>query len=299
MTRFFPKACCVLLAMACAANAQVPARPMGKFYIVGMGTAPDLITLRAQKAIAQAGIILLDDGDRNGDWAAMIKGKEIWTYTPHDLRRYYGIDPKTLPDAAQRAQAEAQDAARKALSNRIRSAVEQGKTIACLEGGDPMMYGFTLFLELLPPDLPSEVVPGIGAFQAASAAVKMEPPYGYDTSAVILTMGDWPGRVDTNEKLMAAGSTMVFYTMSVDYPSLFAQLKRYYAEDTPVAIVSDAGDLARQKVIRSTVGKFLTEVDYKSIPMDRHLLMVGKFLKVGQARKDALVPRSPAPAPKK
>jgi hypothetical protein len=30
-------------------------------------------------------------------------------------------------------------------------------------------------------------------------------------------MSDWPGRVDLNEKLMAAGSTMVFYTMNLDY----------------------------------------------------------------------------------
>ena len=60
--------------------------------------------------------------------------------------------------------------------------------------------------------------------QAASATLKMSPPYGYDTNAVILTMGDWPGRVDTNEKLMATASTMVFYTMGIDYASLFAQL---------------------------------------------------------------------------
>ena len=156
------------------------------------------------------------------------------------------------------------------------------------------MYGMTLFLEMLPADLPSEIVPGIGAFQAASAAVKMSPPYGYDTNAVILTMADWPGRVDTNEKLMAAGSTMVFYTMGLNYPSLFAQLKRHYAEDTPVAVVNDAGDLSHQKVIRSTVGRFLQEVDHQNLPVERHILLVGKFLRVGQARKDFLVPRAPA-----
>jgi precorrin-2 methylase len=73
-----------------------------------------------------------------------------------------------------------------------------------------MMYGLTLFLEMLPADLPSEIVPGIGAFQAASAAVKMSPAYGYDTSAVVLTMADWPGRVDTNEKLMATEAPWCF-----------------------------------------------------------------------------------------
>jgi precorrin-4 methylase len=206
------------------------------------------------------------------------------------LRRYYGVDPKTLQDRTQRSQAENLDKRRHDLAEKIRSAVQQGKVVACLESGDPMMYGMTLFLELLPADLPSEIVPGVGAFQAASAAVKMSPPYGFDTSAVILTMGDWPGRSDTNDKLMALGSTMVFYTMGLDYPMVFAQLKRYYPGNTPVAVVCNAGDPDRQKVIRSTVERFLEDVDFRSFPRGRDLLLVGKFLEVGQARKDFLVP---------
>lgn len=34
----------------------------GKFFIVGMGTAPDLITLRAQNSIARADILLAEEG---------------------------------------------------------------------------------------------------------------------------------------------------------------------------------------------------------------------------------------------
>ena len=276
-----------VIALSCLSLAA--AGQAGRFYIVGMGTAPDLITVRAQKVIARADIVLTEE-DSDGDWAGLIRGKEVWHW-PRTFRRYYGVDPKTLEDRAQRDQAEAMDKLRHALADKIRSAVEQGKTVACLEGGDPMMYGLTLFLEMLPADLPSEIVPGIGAFQAASAAVKMSPPYGYDTNAVILTMADWPGRADTNEKLMATGSTLVFYTMGLNYPSLFGQLERHYPADTPVAVVSNAGDLSGQTVIRSTVGRFLQEVDYRNLPADRHMLLVGKFLRVGQARKDSLVPR--------
>ena len=137
-----------------------------------------------------------------------------------------------------------------------------------------------------------EIVPGVGSFQAGSAAVKMSPPYGYDTSAFILTMGDWLGTSDPNAKLMAPGSTMVFYTMGLDYPTVFAQLKRFYAADTPVAVVCNAGDPGQQEVIRSTVGRFLQDVDFHSFPKRRDLLLVGKFLQVGQARKDFLVPRA-------
>ncbi len=57
-------------------------------------------------------------------------------------------------------------------------------------------------------------------------------------------------RVDVNEKLMATGSSMIFCTMLLDYPTVFSQLKRHYPADTPVAVVIDAGDRKNQKVIR-------------------------------------------------
>ena len=290
--------CLVLLATGGIVAAKTTAPPMGKFYIVGMGTAPDLITVRAQKVIARADVLIGEEGSFEKDWVDLAKGKEIWQW-PHNFRRLYGVDPATLKDADQRVLAESLDKTRRQLIEKIRSAVAAGKVVACLEGGDPMMYGMTLFLEMLPAGVPSEIVPGIGAFQAASAALKMSPPYGYDTNAVILTMGDWPGRVDTNEKLMATGSTMVFYTMGMDYPSLFFQLKHFYPAETPVAIVSDAGDQNLQKVLRGTVGRFLDEVDYRGLPVERHMLFVGKFLTVGQARKDFLAPRAPAPDARK
>ena len=277
--------------------AAQPATPaVGKFYIIGMGTAPDLLTLRAQRVIANADILMAKEGSFGTMWGGVARGKETWEY-PRNLRRFYGLDPKTLHDSQQRMQAEGLDKARHQLIDKIASAVAAGKLVACLQSGDPMMYGMTLFLEMLPPSVPTEIVPGIGSFQAASAALKASPPYGYDTNGVILTMGDWPGRADTNEKLMANGSTMVFYMMGIEHPALFAQLQRFYPADTPVAVVSDAGDLTKQRIVRSTVGRFLQEVDYKGLPQGRHILFVGKFLTAGQARKDALVPRT-TPAPK-
>jgi hypothetical protein len=40
-------------------------------------------------------------------------------------------------------------------------------------------------------------------------------------------------------------------------------------------------------VILSTVERFLQEVDYKNLPEESHILL-GKFLKAGQASKDFL-----------
>ena len=286
----------LLIALNGVVAAQTAA-PAGKFYILGMGTAPDLITVRAQKVIARADILMAEEGELRTTWADYARGKEIWEW-PHSLRQFYGADPKNLQNASQRTLAEAMQKTRRQLAEKITAAVEAGKIVASMQSGDPMMFGMTLFLEILPPAVPTEVVPGIGSFQAGSAALKMSPPYGYDTNAVILTMSDWPGRVDLNEKLMASGSTMVFYTMNLDYPPLFQQLKRFYPGDTPVAVVCDAGDQESQKVVRSTVARFLDEVKFTSLPVNRHILFVGKFLVVGQARKD-FTPRITTPsAPK-
>ena len=280
---------CLTLALLCVPPLMRAEAGKGKFYIVGMGTAADLITVRGVEVIKSADIILVGDAQERDFWKDFIKDKEVW-YCPNSLRFMYGADPKTIKDPQRRARAENGVKARQELVDRIHTAVENGKILASLQSGDPMMFGLTFMLEMLPKDFPSEIVPGVGAFQAASAAVKMSPPYGFDTNGVILTLEDWEGRADVNEKLMAAGSTMVFYTMHFDYPKVFAQLGRFYPADTPVAVVCNAGDRESEKVIRSTVGRFLQDVDYKGLPPERHMLLVGKFLTVGQARKD-FVPR--------
>jgi precorrin-4 methylase len=269
------------------ASSAAQAAP-GKFYIVGMGTAPDLITVRAVQVIKSADIILLEQPSERDYWKDFIGDKEVW-YCPHAARVGFGLDPRTVRDPDVRAIVERNAKSRQEAVDKIRKAVEDGKTVAALEGGDPMIYGTTFYLEMLPKDFPSEIIPGIGAFQACSAAVKMSPVFGRDTNSVIVTMDDWPGRSDTNEKLMATETSMIFYTMNLNYPRLFEQLKRHYPPATPVAVVSFAGDRERQQVLRSTVGRFLTEVDYKKLPADAHTLLVGKFLEVGQARNDALL----------
>jgi precorrin-4/cobalt-precorrin-4 C11-methyltransferase len=260
----------------------------GKFYIVGMGTAPDLITLRGVEVIKSADIILLEQPSEKEYWKNFIGNKEVM-YCPHGARVGYGMDPKKVEDPDIRTIVESNAKHRQEAVDKIRKAVEAGKIIAALEGGDPMIYGTTFYLEMLPKDFPSEIVPGVGAFQTVSAAVKMSPVFGYDTNSAIISMDDFPGRKDINEKLMTTQTSMIFYTMGLNYPRLFEQLKRHYPANTPVAVVSFAGERDRQTVVRSTVGKFLTDIDYKKLPVDAHTVLVGKFLEVGQARVDALI----------
>ena len=260
----------------------------GKFYIVGMGTAPDLITVRGVEVIKSADLILLEQPSEFEYWKEFIGTKEVF-YCPHGARVGLGLDPKNVEDPDIRAIVENNAKHRQEAVGRIKKEVEAGKIVVALEGGDPMIYGTTFYLEMLPKDFPSEIVPGIGAFQSVSAAVKMSPVFGYDTDSVIVTMDDFPGRKDINEKLMATQTSMIFYTMGMNYPRLFEQLNRHYPATTPVAVVSFAGERGKQQIVRSTVGRFMKDVDYKKLPNDAHTILVGKFLEVGQARIDALM----------
>jgi precorrin-4/cobalt-precorrin-4 C11-methyltransferase len=275
-----------VVAILLSANAAGMAA--GKFYIVGMGTAPDLITVRGVEVIKSADLILLEQPSELEYWKQFIGKKEVF-YCPHGSRVGLGLDPKEVEDPDIRAIVERNAKQRQEAADRIKKEVEAGKIVAALEGGDPMIYGTTFYLEMLPKDFPSEIVPGVGAFQAVTAAVKRSPVFGYDTNSVIITMDDFTGRKDINEKLMATQTSMIFFTMGLNYPRLFGQLNKHYPASTPVAVVSYGGELEKQQIVQSTVGRFLKDVDYKKLPNDAHTVMVGKFLEVGQARIDALL----------
>ncbi len=48
-----------------------------RFFIVGMGTAPDLMTIRAQNTIARADVLLAEEGAIPSIWSQLAVGKEV------------------------------------------------------------------------------------------------------------------------------------------------------------------------------------------------------------------------------
>jgi precorrin-4/cobalt-precorrin-4 C11-methyltransferase len=209
----------VLAGSAAFAQQKAP----GKLYVVGMGTAADLITLRGAEVVKKADLIVCETEEEAGWWKDMIGDKELYI-APHAARIYLGVNPDNLTDPAAKQLCIDNARIRQEAVDKMVSYVRDGKTVACLQGGDAMMYGTTWYLEMMPDDIDFEVVPGIGAFQAACAAVAHNPVFGNDTNSVIATMADFPGRVDTNDRLMECQTSMIFYTMHLDYPKLFEQL---------------------------------------------------------------------------
>jgi len=243
----------------------------GKLYLVGLGVGDrDNMTIRARKTIAGADVIFAMKGIREG-YADLLSGKEVHE-AGHGLFASFGHHRSA--DKVKAMEREARTV--------IRSAVAAGKTVAILDGGDPMVYGpHTGYLKEF-ADLNPEVVPGLSSFNAANAALLRGVASGQVSHSVIMTaaMGARKGYKgkDSLAELAKTQSTMVFFTMGMNLPEVIKQLRQSYPGDTPIAIVSHAGYREKQKVLKATLDTIIGKLDGGRLPFE-HLIYVGDFLK--------------------
>ncbi len=268
------------IAAACGLAAQhaVAAEKPGaatQLYLVGVGPGdPDLVTIRALNVMKKADL-LFGSSRVKEKFPAELEGKEIidgyWRLFP-----YYGQDPATL-QGEERREAEELAVKRNEFIAKVREAVGQGKTVAIVDSGDPLIYGpWAWCLEEF-EDLRPVVVPGVSCFNAANAALGRGVTHGAHTKSVILTAADWPGKTDTIDKLSAHHSTMALFTMRTDFEEFIKKLSVNYPAETPVAIVIQAGYADKERVIEATLGTILDQVGQKDLPFE-YMIYVGDFL---------------------
>ncbi|MFO7908245.1 MAG: SAM-dependent methyltransferase [Planctomycetota bacterium] len=246
-----------------------------RYYLVGVGPGdPDLLTLRAIKVIDKADVVFCSQR-----WAQRLEkhleGKELhhgyWRLFP-----YYGRQPSEF-EGDERRRCEAITQKRDQFIALVREAVAEGKTVAMLDGGDPLIYGPCAWSLEEFEDLDPVVVPGVSSFNAANAALRRAVTTSDDTKSVILTAADWAGKTDTIEKLAAHQTTMVLFTMRTELREFVEKLAINYPPETPIALVKHAGYADKEEVITSTVGQVLDEIDEAQLPFE-YLIYVGDFL---------------------
>ena len=264
---------CSDLAMPAAPTDTAPSK--ARLYLVGVGPGDaDLITLRAIEAIRQAQVVFCTDGIEK-KFASYVQGKEVVTGYWR-LFEYYGKDPAQL-QGPEREACQRIAARRDEFISKVRRAIGEGKTVAILDHGDPLLYGpWAWCLEEF-EDLHPVVVPGLSCFNAANAALARGITNSQQTKSVILTANDWPGKTDTIEKLSVHGSTMVLFTMRAEFSYFIEQLARHYPPQTPVAVVKYAGYRDKEEVIRGKLGTIVEQIGPERLPFE-YLLYVGDFL---------------------
>lgn len=238
----------------------------GKFYVIGMGCGdPSLLTAEAVSAMGRCDAFIApgDIQDR--------------------FKRYIGGKP-VLFDPMKSGRGEA---AQKTV-DQIKSELAKGRSVAFLDWGDPAIYGAWRWLMRYMQPGEINFVTGIGAFGAGAAAVGRNI-----TCNAMVELTD--GRsVLADEGLIEASAakngTMAIFMAERQLEKVAPLLARYYAPDTPVAVVSKAGFHPGQRVIQGTVGT-LDEMRKQNPDKWLSLIFVGPCLEWEKAQADKYDPQ--------
>jgi precorrin-4/cobalt-precorrin-4 C11-methyltransferase len=185
-------------------------------YIVGAGPGdPDLLTVKAQKLLNRADVILFADS---------LVPKEILQLCRQDAEIIQTAN-KTLEEILP------------IMIERVRS----HKSVVRLHSGDPSLYSaIHEQMQLLgEADIPFEVIPGISAFQAAAAKLKVELTVPGLVQTIILTRISGRTEVPPTEELASLAAhqaSLCLYLSARHVANAQAKLLEYYPDDTLVAI---------------------------------------------------------------
>jgi len=142
----------------------------GRFYGVGLGPGdPELITLKAARIIGAADVVAYHAGVRKESHARRIACSLFPPGVIEEELRYPVTTGTTdHPGGYAGALADFYDESERRLAAHLSA----GRTVVLLAEGDPLFYGSYMYMhDRLSPRFPTEVVPGVPAFAAATAAV--------------------------------------------------------------------------------------------------------------------------------
>lgn len=199
-----------------SANVSVSSNLPAAVYIVGAGPGdPDLLTVKAQKLLAQADVILFADS---------LVPKQILQGVRSDAELVRTAN-KTLEEILP------------LMIDRVRS----GKSVIRLHSGDPCLYGAVQeqMQALVEAGIPFEVVPGISAFQLAAARLRVELTIPALVQSIILTRISGRTEVPEAEELStlaAHQASLCLYLSARHVEASQEKLMQHYPADTPVAI---------------------------------------------------------------
>ena len=188
----------------------------GKVWIVGAGPgSPDLLTLRAARAIEQAEVLIWTDSLVNPQLAAM---------APAHCERI-------------RTSALTLEEVMAVMLDRVAA----GQRVVRLHDGDTCLYSalHEQLCRLLDADVEVEVVPGLSAYQATAAALQAELTIPGLVQTIILSRAGGRTGVPEREELQHLASlqaSLCLYLSARHVEEVQAELLRHYPAETPVAI---------------------------------------------------------------
>lgn len=264
---------------AAVAPASVSAE--GTYHLVSLGPGDiDLITPRALETIRRADLVF-GEPEHQAQLAAYIdfSGREL-TSGYQLLAPFYGQRCADLPPdqrSYREISCETYQAQQAEFVSLVRAAVAAGKRVAMLTNGDPTLFGSDAWTLHALADLKPVVIPGLSTFNAANAALQVR------LGEVVLTEPSQdPHRKDAPEKFASHDRAALVLFRPHDLPSLLARLSKTFAEDTPAALVVNAGYRDQEQIISGTLANL--EANWRqagqieAFDADKALLYVGQAL---------------------
>jgi len=206
-------------------------------WLVGAGPGdPELLTLKAARAIARADVVVHDH----------LVAPEILARIPVRARRIYAGKERDRHTMKQEE-----------INRLLVRLARQGKRVVRLKGGDPFIFGRggEEALALSRAGIACEVIPGITAATGVAAAVGIPLTHRDLAQACVLVTGsrrkgapdlDWKG-------LARPGQTIVVYMGLVGLERVSRELIAHgLAPRTPAAIIQQ-GTMKSQRVVEGTL----------------------------------------------
>ncbi|HPD61285.1 MAG TPA: SAM-dependent methyltransferase, partial [Thermodesulfobacteriota bacterium] len=194
-----------------------------RVYIISIGCSETkLITLEALSAMAKADTFVCSDEVKN-QLAKYIGDKPVLFNPLHSLDQIiHQPGPNLSPEEKEKLLKER----RAEEVKKVIATLNEGKTVAYLEYGDPGVFGSGRFLRDYVSDDKIEIVPGISAFNVSNALLKRDPTC---KGSLVISA---PRGLKSNESLVKAiaenGETLVIFMGLKELPTLVPFLQKYY-----------------------------------------------------------------------
>jgi precorrin-4 methylase len=225
-----------------------------KLFIISTGCADtSLLTMEALHYLAKADVFVCTD-DQKTRFARFIGDRPVL----FDYFQYVMPHPVYKKELEKLTSAQKDALLTKKVTEAgriIKDALNQGKTVAMLEYGDPSIYGSmkNLTKYFNNESIDYKFIPGISAFNAANALIGKEMACN---GSIVLTA--YRGLKDNEAVLKAiaeSGDTLVVFMGLKETHNLIPLLKKYYPESVPVNFACNVGSAENHRLFKTTLGQ--------------------------------------------
>lgn len=234
--------------MAVARMEVVDLKPAGKLSIIGVGPGDtSLITLEAISALAKADVLVAPE-DISKRFATYLDGKPV-LFDPLVLIQHVFRQNHPEMDSAEAEKLRKQQEAEGVAA--IRRALDAGRNVAFLDWGDPLIYGSSRWIRNHFGDDEMETIPAMSSFNVANAMLQRDIT---DAGSVVITVPHGLRKIPQMLGPLAEnGDTLAIFMGLKDFGEMKPLFERYYAPDTPVALVYSAGIAGRERLVHTTL----------------------------------------------